>query len=166
MDPMTQDKIAEVLERHNLWLIDPGKGEQADLRGAKLQYADLQYAKLRGANLQGADLQGADLRGAKLQGADLQYAKLRGANLQCADLQYADIAKVHVGSYEALIYGDGRMRYGCVEMPLSAWADKHDELAEEHAPGDAAYYAAITRALAALGESLLEIWALEQGGGA
>ena len=75
--------------------------QEADLREANLQGADLREADLREANLQGADLreadlreanlQGADLRGANLQGADLREANLQGANLRGADLRGADL---------------------------------------------------------------------------
>ena len=74
---------------------------QADLRGAKLQKANLdkaslKEAKLQFANLNGANLEGANLKKAKLQEANLQSACLRNANLKGvsllgSNLQYADL---------------------------------------------------------------------------
>lgn len=94
---VTPDELAEILERHKLWLDTEGEeGERADLqeanlRGANLQRADLQRANLQEADLRGAYLQWANLRGANLRGATLQGANLRGADLQEAGLQEADL---------------------------------------------------------------------------
>ena len=103
---MRREELQKILDKHLKWLKSEDDGERADLRGANLQdaslqYADLRGADLRGANLQDASLQYADLRGANLRGANLQdaslqyaslqYADLRGANLQDASLQYADL---------------------------------------------------------------------------
>ncbi len=65
--------------------------EEAVLKKANLQGANLQEANLRGANLQGANLEEANLRGADLEGANLQEANLRGANLEGANLRGADL---------------------------------------------------------------------------
>ena len=56
----------------------------ADLSGAKLAWADLEFAKLQGANLAGVDLTRARLGGANLTGANLA-----GCNLTRADLASA-----------------------------------------------------------------------------
>jgi uncharacterized protein YjbI with pentapeptide repeats len=61
--------------------------EGADLRGARLEGADLCGAHLAGADLRGARLEGADLCGAHLAGADLRGAHLEGANLSEAHLE-------------------------------------------------------------------------------
>jgi uncharacterized protein YjbI with pentapeptide repeats len=53
----------------------------ADLTGAALGRADLEFAKLRGAVLDGADLSRA-----QLGGADLTGASVRGLDLTEADL--------------------------------------------------------------------------------
>ena len=92
---MEQEKLAEILKKHELWLRGEG-GERADLREANLWRADLRGANLRGADLRGADLMGANLweanlRGADLRGADLWGADLRGADLRGADLRGADL---------------------------------------------------------------------------
>ena len=86
--------MRKILKQHALWLAGDGGqqgGQQANLRGAYLEYAYLQGAYLEYAYLQGANLRGADLRGANLQGADLQGADLQGANLQGADLRGANL---------------------------------------------------------------------------
>jgi hypothetical protein len=65
--------------------------QNANLREANLQGADLQKAILKGANLRLADLKEADLWNAKLQGADFQEANLQGTNLWNVKLQGADL---------------------------------------------------------------------------
>lgn len=51
-------------------------GAVVDLRGAKLQGADLSYADLTGANLQDLDLRDSDLTGTKLTDANLKNTRL------------------------------------------------------------------------------------------
>jgi hypothetical protein len=90
------DKLKEIVEKHNAWLLGKPEGECANLRDADLRDADLRGANLRGADLRDADLWGAylqdaDLWGAYLQDADLRGANLRGANLRDADLRDADL---------------------------------------------------------------------------
>ncbi|MEC7500146.1 MAG: pentapeptide repeat-containing protein [Planctomycetota bacterium] len=82
--------------------LEPG----ADLTGAGLRDADLQFADLSYADMTGADLRftyldyadltdafltGADLQNADLQFADLSYADLTGADLYDATLFYTDM---------------------------------------------------------------------------
>ena len=64
---------------------------EANLQGAELREANLQGAQLGGANLHGIDLRRANLQGAELEGANLQYADLRRANLQGAELEEANL---------------------------------------------------------------------------
>jgi uncharacterized protein YjbI with pentapeptide repeats len=110
----------------------------ADLRGANLSCADLSCANLRGANLRGANLRGADLRGADLSCADLSYADLSYADLRGATLRGADLSKTGIvrlyTSYEATIYPDGRIAYGCEIHSIDEWKDKLDDLCEKHEP--------------------------------
>ena len=54
-------------------------GPGADLKGADLTGANLEWADLEGADLTGANLEGADLKGANLGWADLTGANLKGA---------------------------------------------------------------------------------------
>jgi len=68
----------------------------ANLRSAKLSFADLSsadlsIANLRSADLRFADLRSANLRSANLRSADLRSADLRSANLRSADLSFADL---------------------------------------------------------------------------
>jgi hypothetical protein len=51
---MNQEKWAEVLRLHNLWLNQKKDGEKADLTRANLTGADLREADLTGADLTGA----------------------------------------------------------------------------------------------------------------
>ena len=66
---MTLERLAEILEKHKLWLNGKDSGEYADLSGADLS----------GANLIGANLRDADLRYANLSYADLRNVDLSGA---------------------------------------------------------------------------------------
>ena len=68
---MDKAKLAEIIQKHGMWLIGEADGECADLRDADLRYADLRYADLSGADLRDADLSGADLRYADLR--DVKY---------------------------------------------------------------------------------------------
>ena len=105
---MEQEKLDEILKKHELWLKSEAGGEKADLSeadlrwanlsGADLKEADLRWADLRWANLSGANLRWANLRwtnlsGASLSGADLRRADLSGANLKKADLSGANLKK-------------------------------------------------------------------------
>ena len=62
---MTLERLAEILEKHKLWLNGKDSGKYADLSGADLSSADLRGANLSGVNFSGADLSGANLSGAK-----------------------------------------------------------------------------------------------------
>ena len=89
---MTKERLAEILEKHKLWLEDSSKGEKADLSEADLSRADLRRANLSWADLSWADLSGANLSGANLSRADLSGADLSEANLSEADLRMADLS--------------------------------------------------------------------------
>jgi uncharacterized protein YjbI with pentapeptide repeats len=115
MRTIDKEELKEILRKHGEWLIDPNKGERAnlsyanlryaDLRCANLRYADLSYADLRCANLRYADLSYADLSYANLSYANLRYADLSCANLRYADLSYADLRYADL-SYADLSYAD------------------------------------------------------------
>ncbi len=76
---MEQKELNKILESHKRWLRSEG-GECANLREADLRSARLLWADLTGANLTEADLRQADLRRANLIGANLREADLRYAN--------------------------------------------------------------------------------------
>lgn len=67
----------------------------ANLRGAKLDGANLSGTVLNGANLENADLRGADLSGAVLDQANLRNADLRKADLSGSVLPRIDFEGVH-----------------------------------------------------------------------
>ena len=141
-------ELAEIFEKHRLWLNEEEGGERADLRYANLRYAnlrsvnlsyadlssaDLSYANLRYANLRYADLSSADLSSvnlsyADLSSADLSYANLRYANLRSVNLSYADLSSADLLSAN-LRYADLRsadlsyadLSYADLRSPKSLW---------------------------------------------
>ena len=101
MEKITQEKIAEKLRLHKMWLNNEEGGKRADfsntnlsqanLSGANLSQANLSHANLRQANLSHANLSGANLSQANLNQANLNQANLRCADLRCADLSDANL---------------------------------------------------------------------------
>jgi hypothetical protein len=117
--PATTFGMADVLEKHALWLKSNGKeGAKADLRqislegddggrtsfligrtalnGVDLKQADFRSARLRNvdftsANLQDTRFDGANLRWAILANTDLRRSSFTRANLQAADLRDANL---------------------------------------------------------------------------
>jgi Pentapeptide repeats (8 copies) len=116
----TQEELQRILSLHNQWaeehsgllfrgiLLEVGAPDprranlcNVDLRGFKLNNANLSGAQLNGADfftaelnnayLRMAELNGADLIGAKLNNADLVDAKLNGAVLRSAELNNANL---------------------------------------------------------------------------
>ena len=79
MRTISKDELADILNKHKMWL----NGEVDGIR------ADLYVADLRGANLCDTDLRRANLYVADLRGADLSGANLYKANLYKADLSWA-----------------------------------------------------------------------------
>ena len=92
----TEEKLNEILKKHNDWLEGLECGERANLSGADISGADIRGARLYRVNLSGADLIKADLRGADLRGAYLSGAYLYGVNLSGADLSEADLRGVDI----------------------------------------------------------------------
>ncbi len=91
---MEARELDGILRGHGEWLRrNPIRGNQADLRYADLNGADLSDAELAHADFTGAELQGADLSGADLELACLSNADLSGANLARANLSGADLSK-------------------------------------------------------------------------
>ncbi len=65
---------------------------RASLAGCPLQVANFQDADLRGADLRGARLEGCQFSGADLRGADLTGATMTGTQCRHADLRGASLA--------------------------------------------------------------------------
>jgi uncharacterized protein YjbI with pentapeptide repeats len=141
-------QMAEVLQKHALWLADSPGGETADLRGADLREADLREADLYGADLSGADLSGANLYranlceanlyGADLSGADLSGADLSGANLCEANLCGAKLsfkfAQAYLAPWSVLVTPEN-ITIGCQTHPIVMWLEwgRQDDPKEIHA---------------------------------
>ena len=112
MKTYTPEELAEVLEKHRLWLDDEEGGEQADLRGAYLSDANLSGAYLRGANLSGAYLRGANL-------SELSSICGLTGNLREVKAIQADIWPV--------TYTATHMQIGCQFHTLAEWWAFNDE---------------------------------------
>lgn len=84
-------EVAEIISRHEMWLVDSSKGMKANLSDCFLRGYRFEQADLRGANLLGADLQHAKFYNAKLCGANLKYANLRSAKLHNVDFYRANL---------------------------------------------------------------------------
>ena len=72
--------------------IDTAEAERKLLQIGACMGCDLRGAKLEGANLRNADLRHVHLSGTNLRSADLRHANLLGANLGYADLFRANLA--------------------------------------------------------------------------
>ncbi len=80
--------------------------------------------------IEGDSLQEADLRGADLQYADLKGANLRGANLQYADLKWANlptgVIRIDGMLWDVTILY-GYMRIGCQHHHVDEWESFTDD---------------------------------------
>ena len=115
MKTYTPEELAEIIEKHRIWLDDEEGGERANLRGANLSGANLRGANLSGANLSGANLSGANLSDANLIGANLSDANLVGASGNCREVRaiQCDIWPV--------TYTAERMQIGCQNHAIAEW---------------------------------------------
>ena len=130
MKTYTPEELAEIIEKHQLWLGDGDGGERADLGDADLSGADLGDANLRGANLSGAYLRGAnlsdanlrdaDLGDANLSDADLGGANLRGANLRGASGNCREVRAIQCDIWP-VTYTAERIQIGCQNHAISEW---------------------------------------------
>ena len=91
MEKITQEKIAEKLRLHKMWLNNEEGGKRADFSNTNLSQANLSHANLSQANLSHANLSSANLSGANLNQANLRCADLRCADLSQANLSGADL---------------------------------------------------------------------------
>lgn len=108
---ISSEELSEILEKHEQWLQDEGKGERANLSaanlsglnlvGVNLQCANLHQADLRNTSLQDANLKGVNLSFADLSGANLTGVTLRASSMQSVDLSYANLS--HADLYSAFL---------------------------------------------------------------
>ena len=98
MRTFTKEQLAEILQKHKMWVDGEEGGERADLSSADLRFANLRSANLRSADLSSADLSSADLSSADLRFADLSSANLRSAYLSSAYLSSADLSSAYLSS--------------------------------------------------------------------
>jgi len=125
MRTIDKEELKEILRKHGEWLIDPNKGERANLRYADLSYADLSYADLSYADLSYADLSYANLRSANLRYADLSYANLRSANLSYAVGNSNQIKTLQTETY-VVTYTNTVMAIGCKQYSIKEWKNFKD----------------------------------------
>ena len=96
MKTISEQKLKDILDKHEKWLRNEPKGVRADLSSANLSYADLRYANLIYADLSSANLRYANLSSANLRYANLTYANLSSANLRYANLRYANLSSANL----------------------------------------------------------------------
>jgi len=92
MKTYTKDELAEILNKHKLWLQNDPAGSRADLSGSNLRGSDLSGSNLSHSNLRGSALRGSDLSYSNLRGSDLSYSNLRGSDLSGSDLSGSDLS--------------------------------------------------------------------------
>lgn len=115
----------------------------ADLTGADLYRADLNYTNFNGADLTGASLIRADLYFASLIGADLIGANLFGADLYFADLSGADLtgADLFSAKFVSTATWTNSNLYGAT-LPYGynqAWFEDEGAIFEETVPEPSSY---------------------------
>ena len=123
---MDKEVLEEILSEHLKWINSEVGGERANLRGADLEFADLE-----GANLGGADLKFANLKFANLWGADLKFANLEGADLEGANLGGAagnlkHLKSIFLEQYQ-ITYTSDILQIGCERHPITEWWEYDDE---------------------------------------
>jgi uncharacterized protein YjbI with pentapeptide repeats len=85
---MNHKELAEVVERHRLWLL----GDTEEGRRAKFTGLDLYTEKLEGVDLRFADFSQADLSSAKIKESNLEHA-----NMSEAVLTHVEFHRVNLG---------------------------------------------------------------------
>ena len=110
MKKYSKEELAEILQKHELWLQEDPEGKRADLSYSdlsysNLSYSDLSYSDLRGSNLRGSDLSYSNLRGSNLSDSNLRYSNLRGSNLSYSDLSDSDLSDSNL-RYSDLSYSN------------------------------------------------------------
>lgn len=102
MRNVSKDELAEILNKHKIWLNREVGGIRADLSNADLSRANLHLANLAMANLSGANLSLANLSGANLSSANLSGATLRWADLRMTNFRLANLSGANF--YKADLY--------------------------------------------------------------
>lgn len=103
---ITKMQLNKMLDKHSLWLKNHNDGERfdankidlsfanlssADLRDARLEYANFNFAKLNGADLSGARLYKADFSDASLRGTKMIHCQMTRTNFSDANLRNANL---------------------------------------------------------------------------
>ena len=151
MRTISKDELAEILNKHKMWLNGEVSGVRADLYGTDLRWADLCRTDLRGANLYEADLRWANLSGANLSEADLSWANLSEADLSWADLSEANLyeADLHEADlYEVDLRGAKNLKFpiACPEKgTFTAFKKAGKYIIELEIPDDALRSSSTTR---------------------
>lgn len=132
MKKIYQKELDEIIEKHEEWIKDRSCGERMiiefrdlersnfskrNLKGAILNYCNLQFANFIGTNLKGVELKGSDLMYCDLTGSDLSCStltnsnlvnsKMERTNLKDADLRFTNLGNARlkgVNLTEALLY--------------------------------------------------------------
>ena len=123
MKNISKEKLAEILRKHKMWLVNEPNGKMANLSGVNLSWTDLRGADLRGANLRGANLSWTDLRGADISGANLSLADLCGANISEAKNISCTLSCPEKGSFiafkkSAYCYVDDKNKHFIIELKI------------------------------------------------
>ena len=151
MRTISKDELAEILNKHKMWLNGEVSGVRADLYGTDLRWADLCRTDLRGANLYEADLRWANLSGANLSEADLSWANLSRTDLSWADLSEANLyeADLHEADlYEVDLRGAKNLKFpiACPEKgTFTAFKKAGKYIIELEIPDDALRSSSTTR---------------------
>ena len=171
MRTITNDELAEILNKHKMWLNGEAGGiradlslvnlsganlYEADLRGVDLSLVNLSWAYLRGADIRGADLRGANLNGANLSGANLHEADLSLVNLSWANLSVANLSGANFSGanlyeadlYEADLHGAKNLNFpiACPEKgTFTAFKKAEKYIIELEIPDDALRSSSTTR---------------------
>ena len=92
MKTYTKTELADILNKHKLWLRNDPDGVIANLSGSDLSGSNLRGSNLRGSNLSGSNLSFSNLSGSNLSGSNLSGSNLSFSNLSGSDLSGSDLS--------------------------------------------------------------------------
>ena len=107
MKKLTQEKLNEMLDQHELWRENRNIGKRLDIsycdvsgldfsnrnmRGSNMSGAYMRGVNMSGANMRGLNMSGADMRGAYMSDANMSDANMSGANMRGADMSDANMS--------------------------------------------------------------------------